>query len=126
MLRHKIAVIPGDGIGKEVIPAGVSVLRALDLNLHFDEFPWGSDYFRETGKMMPEDGLEILRNYDAIYFGAVGDPGLPDDLTLWGLRLRICQGFDQYANVRPTRILPGIVSSLRNVNEGDIDWVIVR
>jgi tartrate dehydrogenase/decarboxylase/D-malate dehydrogenase len=126
MQKYKIAVIPGDGIGKEVIPAGVAVLRALDLNLHFDEFPWGSDYYRQTGRMMPEDGLEILRNYDAIYFGAVGDPSLPDDLTLWGLRLKICQGFDQYANVRPTRILPGIVSPLRNVTEGDIDWVIVR
>jgi tartrate dehydrogenase/decarboxylase/D-malate dehydrogenase len=111
-----------------VIPAGLKVLRALatDFELQADEFPWGSDYYRRTGRMMPEDGLAVLHNYDAIYFGAVGDPALPDDLTLWGLRLKICQGFDQYANVRPTRILPGIVSPLRNVNEGDIDWVIVR
>ncbi len=123
---HKIAVIPGDGIGKEVIPAGVRVLGALGLDLRIDEFPWGSDYYRQTGKMMPEDGLEILRPYDAIYFGAVGDPKIPDDVTLWGLRLKICQGFDQYANVRPTRILPGITSPLRNVNEGDLDWIIVR
>jgi len=108
-------VIPGDGIGKEVIPAGVQVLRELakDFELQFDQFPWGSDYYRETGKMMPEDGLEGLRAYDAIYFGAVGDPDLPDYITLWGLRLKICQGFDQYANVRPTRILPGIISPLR-------------
>src|ERR1035438_9607194 len=123
---HRIAVIPGDGIGKEVIPAGVRVLRALGLDLQIDEFPWGSDYYRETGKMMPEDGLEILRAYDAIYFGAVGDPKIPDDVTLWGLRLKICQGFDQYANVRPTKILPQITSPLRNVGIGDLDWVIVR
>jgi tartrate dehydrogenase/decarboxylase/D-malate dehydrogenase len=129
--QHKIAVIPGDGIGKEVIPAGVTVLRTLekrsgDFELALQEFPWGSDYYRSTGLMMAEDGLEILRRYDAIYFGAVGDPKLPDDLTLWGLRLKICQGFDQYVNVRPTRILPGLVSPLRDVGEGDIDWVIVR
>jgi len=131
MKSHKIAAIPGDGIGKEVIPAGLNVLRALaercgDFELQVDEFPWGSDYYRKTGLMMPEDGLAVLRGYDAIYFGAVGDPDLPDDLTLWGLRLRICQGFDQYANVRPTRILPGIVSPLRGVEPGDLDWVIVR
>jgi tartrate dehydrogenase/decarboxylase/D-malate dehydrogenase len=128
---YKIAAIPGDGIGKEVIPAGLTVLRALaercgDFELQVDEFPWGSDYYRKTGLMMPNDGLEVLSSYDAIYFGAVGDPDLPDDLTLWGLRLRICQGFDQYANVRPTRILPGIVSPLRGVQSGDLDWVIVR
>jgi tartrate dehydrogenase/decarboxylase / D-malate dehydrogenase len=114
-----------------VIPAGVTVLRTLekrsgDFELALQEFPWGSDYYRSTGLMMAEDGLELLRRYDAIYFGAVGDPKLPDDLTLWGLRLKICQGFDQYVNVRPTRILPGIVSPLRDVGEGDIDWVIVR
>jgi tartrate dehydrogenase/decarboxylase/D-malate dehydrogenase len=131
MRQHRIAVIPGDGIGKEVIPAGLAVLRTLekrcgDFELVAQAFPWGRDYFRQTGRMMPEDGLEILRPYDAIYFGAVGDPDLPDDVTLWGLRLKICQGFDQFANVRPTRILPGIVSPLRNVGEGDIDWVIVR
>jgi tartrate dehydrogenase/decarboxylase / D-malate dehydrogenase len=131
MRQHKIAAIPGDGIGKEVIPAGLAVLQALqktcgDFELLVDEFPWGSDYYRQTGRMMPDDGLEILRAYDAIYFGAVGDPHLPDDVTLWGLRLRICQGFDQYANVRPTRILQGIVSPLRNASAGDLDWVIVR
>jgi tartrate dehydrogenase/decarboxylase/D-malate dehydrogenase len=129
--QHKIAVIPGDGIGKEVIPAGVTVLRALqhacgDFELIFEDFPWGSDFYRQTGAMMPPDGLETLKRFDAIYFGAVGDPAIPDDLTLWGLRLRICQGFDQFANVRPTRILPGIVSPLRNVAQSDLDWVIVR
>jgi tartrate dehydrogenase/decarboxylase/D-malate dehydrogenase len=129
--QHRVAAIAGDGIGKEVIPAGLTVLRALeescgDFELVVDEFPWGSDYYRKTGLMMPEDGLATLSKYDAIYFGAVGDPDLADDLTLWGLRLRICQGFDQFANVRPARILPGIVSPLRNVGGGDLDWVIVR
>lgn len=131
MRQHRIAAIPGDGIGKEVIPAGLRVLRALaarcgDFELRVDEFPWGSGYYLQTGRMMPEDGLEILREYAAIYFGAVGDPRIPDHITLWGLRLRICQGFDQYANVRPTRILPGITSPLRHVQPGDLDWVIVR
>jgi tartrate dehydrogenase/decarboxylase/D-malate dehydrogenase len=131
MRQHKIAAIPGDGIGKEVIPAGLTVLKALqkrcgDFELLVDEFPWGSDYYRQTGRMMPDDGLDVLRNYGAIYFGAAGDPRLPDDVTLWGLRLRICQGFDQYANVRPTRILPGVISPLRHANRDDLDWVIVR
>ena len=131
MRTHKIAAIPGDGIGKEVIPAGLAVLSTLetacgDFRLEVDTFPWGSDFYRATGHMMPEHGLEDLKKYAAIYFGSVGDPHLPDDLTLWGLRLKICQGFDQYANVRPTRILPGITSPLRNVEIGDLDWVIVR
>jgi tartrate dehydrogenase/decarboxylase/D-malate dehydrogenase len=131
MRTYTIATIPADGIGKEVIPAGVAVLKALeskcgDFRLGFENFPWGSDYYRKTGLMMPEDGLERLRPFSAIYFGAVGDPDIPDHITLWGLRLKICQGFDQYANVRPTRILPGITSPLRGVEEGDLDWVIVR
>jgi tartrate dehydrogenase/decarboxylase/D-malate dehydrogenase len=131
MREHKIAVIPGDGIGKEVIPAGLRVLEALqtkcrDFRLHFQMFPWGSDYYRQTGLMMPADGLRVLRPFDAIYFGAVGDPSIADDVTLWGLRLRICQGFDQYANVRPARLLPGISSPLRDVNPDDLDWIIVR
>ncbi|MGG5809297.1 tartrate dehydrogenase [Falsiroseomonas sp. CW058] len=131
MRTHRIAAIPADGIGKEVIPAGLQVLRALaerdgDFRLDVTEFPWGSDYYRETGRMMAEDGLDVLKGFDAIFFGAVGDQHLPDDITLWGLRLRICQGFDQYANIRPTRVLPGLTSPLRAVNPGDIDWVIVR
>ena len=131
MRSYRIAAIPGDGIGKEVIPAGLEVLRALqarvgDFELEVVEFPWGSDYYRETGRMMPEDGLHQLRGFDAIYFGAVGDPHLPDSLTLWGLRLNICQGFDQYANIRPTRVLPGLLSPLRGAVPGSIDWVIVR
>ena len=93
------------------------------MSTHFD---WGSDYYRKHGVMMPADGLEKLKKFDAIYFGAVGAPDIPDDVTLWGLRLPICQGFDQYANVRPTRILPGITSPLRNAGPADLDWVIVR
>jgi tartrate dehydrogenase/decarboxylase/D-malate dehydrogenase len=131
MRRHRIAAIPADGIGKEVIPAGLRVLEALakrdgGFALDVETLPWGSDYYRQTGVMMPEDGLDTLRNFDSIYFGAVGDPELPDSVTLWGLRLKICQGFDQYANIRPTRVLPGLTSPLRAVEPGDIDWVIVR
>jgi tartrate dehydrogenase/decarboxylase / D-malate dehydrogenase len=127
---YRIAAIPGDGIGKEVIPAGVEVLRALaaraGFSLAVEPFDWGSDYYRAHGRMMPEDGLAQLAGCDAIFFGAAGDPAIPDHVTLWGLRLAICQGFDQYANVRPTRILPGITSPLRDVGPGDLDWVIVR
>ena len=131
MRTHRIAAIGGDGIGNEVIPAGLEVLRAVqdrqgDFTLEVTDFPWGSDFYRKTGRMMPEDGLDTLQRFDAIYFGAVGDPELPDALTLWGLRLKICQGFDQYANIRPTRVLPGLQSPLRGVEAGQIDWVIVR
>jgi tartrate dehydrogenase/decarboxylase / D-malate dehydrogenase len=131
MREHKIACIPGDGIGKEVIPAGLTVLEVLqrrcgDFRLQIETFPWGSDYYRATSRMLPEDALDILRRFEAIYFGAVGDPQIPDHVTLWGLRLFICQGFDQYANVRPARILPGITSPLRNAAAADLDWMIVR
>jgi len=131
MAEHRIAAIPGDGIGKEVVGAGIEVLQALAarfpaVKLRIEGFPWGSDYFRAEGRMMPEDGLEALAGFDAIYFGAVGDPGIPDHVTLWGLRLAICQGFDQYANVRPARILPGVHSPLAGVGPDDLDWVIVR
>src|SRR6516225_8035723 len=131
MRTYKIAAIPGDGIGNEVIPAGLDVLDACGradggFALEVERFAWGSDYYRSRGVMMPTDGLATLRPFDAIYFGAVGAPDVPDHITLWGLRLPICQGFDQYANVRPTRILPGVASPLRNVGVGDLDWVIVR
>jgi tartrate dehydrogenase/decarboxylase/D-malate dehydrogenase len=131
MRSYKIAAIPGDGIGKEVIAAGVKVLETCaaaggEFRLDFEHFDWGSDYYKRHGAMMPADGLAALRPFDAIYFGAVGAPDIPDHITLWGLRLAICQPFDQYANVRPTRILPGIQSPLRNVKPGDLDWVIVR
>lgn len=131
MRNYKIAAIPADGIGPEVISSGVEVLQALtrhDEQLTFDvqTFDWGSDYYKQHGVMMPEDGLQTLKQFDAIYFGAVGAPDVPDHITLWGLRLPICQGFDQYANVRPTKILPGVTSPLRNRGPGDLDWVIVR
>ena len=131
MRTHKIAAIPADGMGIEVIGAGVEVLHALaqklgDVSFDIEHFDWGSDYYKRHGAMMPADGLETLKKFDAIYFGAVGAPDVPDHITLWGLRLPICQGFDQYANVRPTRIFPGIQSPLRNAKPGDLDWVIVR
>ena len=131
MNSYRIATIPGDGIGKEVIPAGASVLKVLAessgrFRVAFHDFGWGGDWYREHGVMMPADGLAWLRTADAIYFGAVGDPNLPDHVTLWGLRLAICQGLDQYANVRPTRILPGVASPLRDVAAGDLDWLIIR
>ncbi|QRM30353.1 tartrate dehydrogenase [Microvirga sp. VF16] len=131
MNSYKIAAIPGDGIGKEVIAAGVEVLQILatrdgGFTLDFETFDWGSDYYKKHGVMMPENGRETLKSFDAIYFGAVGAPDVPDHVTLWGLRLAICQPFDQYANVRPTRILPGIEGPLRNVAAKDLDWVIVR
>ena len=131
MKTFKIAAIPGDGIGSEVISAGVEVLEALasreeGLAFTFDEFDWGGDYYLKHGRMMPEDGREQIRNHDAILFGSAGHPDIPDHITLWGLRLAICQPFDQYANVRPTRVLPGITSPLRHVNDGELDWVIVR
>lgn len=131
MRTHRIAAIPADGIGTEVIDAGVAVLNALsrrtgDMEFEFTHFDWGSDYYKKHGVMMPDDGMEQLKPFDAIYFGAVGSPDVPDHITLWGLRLPICQGFDQYANVRPTRIIPGITSPLRNVGVGDLDWMIIR
>ncbi|WP_026871883.1 tartrate dehydrogenase [Inquilinus limosus] len=131
MRDYAIAAIPADGIGPEVIAAGITVLESLekrlgDVRFNVTTFDWGSDYYKAHGAMMPADGLEILKPFDAIYFGAVGAPDVPDHITLWGLRLPICQGFDQYANVRPTRILPGITSPLRHAGPGDLDWVIVR
>ena len=130
MKTYNIACIPGDGIGKEVVPAGQTVLEALaassNFKFQFENFDWGGDYYRQHGVMMPADGLDALRGKDAILFGSAGDPDIPDHITLWGLRLKICQGFDQYANVRPTRILPGITSPLRNCSREDLNWVIVR
>jgi tartrate dehydrogenase/decarboxylase/D-malate dehydrogenase len=131
MKIYKIACIPGDGIGKEVVPAGQKVLQALasagnKFTFDFENFGWGGDWYRAHGEMMPKDGLDVLRNKDAILFGSAGDPDIPDHITLWGLRLKICQGFDQYANVRPTRILPGIESPLKRCTTEDLNWVIVR
>ena len=131
MKNYKIAAVPGDGIGTEVIEAGVEVLHALaeregGFAFEVETFPWGADYYMEHGQMMPDDGRELLKPFDAIYFGSAGDPRIPDHITLWQFRLNICQGFDQYANVRPTRVLPGVKCPLAGVGPGDFDWVIVR
>jgi len=123
---YRIASIPGDGIGNEVIPAGIEVLQKLQdgFRLEFEHFDWSSARYLKEGAYIPEGGLERLKKFDAIFFGAVGAPDVPDHISLWGLRLPICQGFDQYANVRPSRVLPGITSPLDKGK--DIDWVIVR
>jgi len=131
MKTYRIATIPGDGIGKEVVPAGRQVLEALAstsdrFRFEFADFGWGGDWYRAHGVMMPDDGLEALKGQDAILFGSAGDPHIPDHVTLWGLRLKICQGLDQYANVRPTRILPGIDGPLKRCGPDDLNWVIVR
>jgi tartrate dehydrogenase/decarboxylase/D-malate dehydrogenase len=131
MQDYHIAVIPGDGIGQEVCPEGLKVLdAAADISgafrLHYDTFPWGCEYYLEHGQMMADDALKTLEQFDAIYFGAVGFPTVPDYITLHGLRLSICQGFDQYANIRPSLLLPGVQSPLHGKKEGDIDFIVVR
>ncbi len=131
MRDYRLAVIPGDGIGQEVCPEGVKVLQAAAevtaaFRCHLEYFPWGCEYYLAHGAMMAPDALDVLAGLDAIYFGAVGWPGVPDDVSLHGLRLPICQGFDQYANVRPSVILPGVRGPLRDKAEGDIDFVVVR
>ncbi len=124
---HRIAVIAGDGVGIEVVEAGLHVLRAAaerhGFTLATDELPWGSAHYRETGAMMPADAIETLRGYDAIYVGAVGSPDVPDDVTLWGLLLPIRQVLDQYVNLRPVRLLPGVESPLR---AAEVDMLCVR
>ncbi|MBQ7718887.1 MAG: tartrate dehydrogenase [Clostridia bacterium] len=128
---HKIAVIPGDGIGKEVIAEGVKVINkasALDggFKFEFTYFPWGCEYFKKTGKMMAEDGIEQLSKFDAIFLGAVGAPGVPDNISLWDLLLVIRKSFDQYVNLRPIKLLKGAPAILKNVSEEDINMVFVR
>ncbi len=128
----RIAAIPADGVGVEVVAAGRAVLDALAgasqgaFAFEWTEFPWGCGHYEKTGRMMDEDGLETLRDFDAIYFGAVGWPTVPDHVSLWGLRLRICQNFDQWANVRPVRFHPGVVSPLRKADHTELGWVVVR
>ena len=131
MNAFRIAVIGGDGVGPEVVGEGVRVLRvAAELDgsfeLTFEEFPWGSAHYLETGRMMPDDGLDLLREFDAIYLGAIGSPEVPDHITLWGLVLLIRQRFNQYVNLRPIRLFPGVVSPLRAVDPEDVDMVFVR
>src|ERR1700739_2315032 len=128
----RIAAIPGDGVGAEGGAGGREVLGALAKGsgggLAFDwrEFDWGSDYYARTGRMMAASGLEVLAGFDAIYFGAVGWPSVPDHVSLWGLRLAICQNFDQWATALPVHSLPGVRSPLRTADDTELDWVVVR
>ena len=129
-MRHRIAVIPGDGIGKEVVPEGQRVLEAAGRRFGFElawtEFDWSCERFAKTGRMMPEDGLEQLRTCDAIFLGAVGAPGVPDHVSLWGLLIPIRRTFRQYVNLRPVRLLRGVRSPLADRSPAEIDMVIVR
>ncbi len=131
MRDYSIAVIPGDGIGNEVVPEAIRVLDAAgdmtaSFKLGYEQFPWGCEYYLKHGEMMARDGLEILRPFDAIFFGAVGFPTVPDHVSLRGLRLPICQGFEQYVCYRPSVLLPGVRSPLAGKGPGDIDFVVVR
>ncbi|HEX9291493.1 MAG TPA: tartrate dehydrogenase [Anaeromyxobacteraceae bacterium] len=130
MTKHRIALLPGDGIGREVVPAAVSVLEAVarrhDLELSFTELDWSCDRYLKTGSMMPDDGVEQVRPHDAILLGAVGYPGVPDHVSLWGLLLPLRRGLRQYACVRPVKLLPGVATPLANRAAKDIDFVIVR
>ena len=130
MSEYKIAVIPGDGIGNEVVPEGLRVLEAAgkkyNIRFRWDTFPWSCEYYKKTGQMMPDDGLSQIRHHDAIFLGAVGYPGVPDHVSLWGLLIPIRRDFDQYANIRPVRLMPGIRSPLAGRSLGDIDFIVVR
>ncbi len=130
MSSYRIAVIPGDGIGKEVVPEGIRVLEAagrrFGIEFSFDEFPWSCEQYKKTGRMMEEDGLNRVRGHDSIFLGAVGFPGVPDHVSLWGLLIPIRREFHQYIALRPVRLLKGIESPLKNRTEKDIDFMVVR
>ena len=131
MQIHKVAVIAGDGIGPEVIKEGVKVLNKVaeldgSFKFEFTEFPWGCNYYKETGRMMAEDGIETLNKFDAIFLGAVGAPGVPDHVSLWDLLLVIRKSFDQYINLRPVKLLKGAPQVLKDAKPEDIDMVFVR
>ena len=131
MNTYKIAVIAGDGVGPEVCREGMKVLRQiekLDADLHFEfqEFPWGCEYYLEHGEMMPQDAMEILSEFDAIYLGAIGFPGVPDHISLWDILLKIRKGFDQYINLRPVKLLKGAPCPLKDVKREDVDMLVVR
>jgi tartrate dehydrogenase/decarboxylase/D-malate dehydrogenase len=130
MRTHKIAVIPGDGIGKEVVPEGLRALEAVGrrfgIGFEFEEFPWSCEHFERFGRMMPEDGIERLRAFEAIFLGAVGWPTVPDHVSLWGLLIPIRRHFDQYVNLRPVRLFDGVQCPLAGKKPGDIDFMIVR
>src|SRR3954471_4651587 len=129
--KHRIAVIAGDGIGKEVMPEGLRVMEAVSrrfgIAFEWSHYDWSCDYYQKHGRMMPEDWFETLRSMDAIYFGAVGWPAtVPDHVSLWGSLVPFRRGFDQYVNMRPCRLMPGIATPLANRKPGDIDFVVVR
>lgn len=131
MTTHKIAVIPGDGIGKEVIEEGVKILKEVakadgNFSFEFTYFPWGCEYYKETGKMMSDDGIEQLSKFDAIFLGAVGAPGVPDHISLWDLLLIIRKSFDQYINLRPVKLIKGAPTPLKDVKCEDVDMLFVR
>ncbi|MFY0677163.1 MAG: tartrate dehydrogenase [Neptuniibacter sp.] len=130
MKTLNIAVIPGDGIGQEVMPEGIKVLEAAgkkaSVQFNWTQFDWSCERYHQTGLMMPEDGLEQLKEFDAIYLGAVGYPGVPDHISLWGLLLPIRRGFDQYVNLRPVRLFEGVTCPLAGKKAGDIDFYVVR
>ena len=130
MTAYKIAVLPGDGIGKEVVPEGTRVLESVgnrfDIQFKWETFPWGCEFYSQNGRMMPEDGIDQLRECDAIFLGAVGFPGVPDHISLWGLLIPIRRQMQQYVNLRPIRILKGMVSPLRDRGPADIDFLVVR
>ncbi|MCY3702980.1 MAG: tartrate dehydrogenase [Rhodospirillales bacterium] len=128
--RYRVAVIPGDGIGQEVVPEGMRVMDAAasrhGFAFEWDSFSWSCETYHATGRMMPEDGLDQIADHDAIFLGAVGYPGVPDHVSLWGLLIPIRRRFDQYVNVRPVRVLDGMESPLRDRGPDDIDFVVVR
>ena len=129
--KYKIAVIAGDGIGPEVIAEGVKVLKKVaeldgSFVFEFTEFPWGCEYYLKYGEMMPKNGIEILSDFDAIFLGAVGAPGVPDHISLWDLLLKIRKSFDEYVNLRPVKLLKGAPCPLKDVVEQDVDMVFVR
>jgi len=131
MKTYKIAVIPGDGVGPEVLTEGMKVLKhvaELSGKFQFEDtwFPWGCEYYLKTGRMMPEDGIEILKGFDAIYLGAVGYPGVPDHISLWDLLLTIRKSFDQYVNLRPVKLLKGAPCPLKDVKREDINMTFIR
>ena len=125
-MTHRIAVLPGDGVGPEVVAEARKAVDALGLSVAWTELPWGSAFYREHGRMMPVDALETLRGHDALLLGAVGDPSVPDHITLWDTILAIRQGLDLWANLRPCRLLPGIPSPLGDARPTDVDFVVVR
>jgi tartrate dehydrogenase/decarboxylase / D-malate dehydrogenase len=128
--KHKIAVIMGDGIGKEVVPEGMRVLdvaaERFGFKIEWTPFPWSCEYYSSKGEMMPKNGLDILKEYESIFLGAVGYPGVPDHVSLWGLLIPIRRSFQQYVNFRPVRNMRGMTSPLRNIEAGKIDFCVVR